>query len=77
MQLLEILIELSSVFRQSHNRHCGCDLAIKMDNAPGVPLGVADRVWAIGDLLDATLALEPNCSIRTVRNFTVIDGGKE
>jgi hypothetical protein len=41
-----------------------------------VALGVADRVWTIGDLLDATLALEPNRPILTKRNFTVIEGGK-
>jgi hypothetical protein len=39
--------------------------------------GVADRVWTIGDLLDATLAIEPNRPIRTVRRSTVTRGGKE
>lgn len=33
-------------------------------------------VWAIGDLLDAQLALEPNRPVRTIRKFTVIDGEK-
>jgi hypothetical protein len=42
-----------------------------------VALGIADRVWTIGDLLDATLALEPNRPIRTKRNFTVIEGGEK
>jgi hypothetical protein len=27
---------------------------------PAVALGVADRVWTIGDLIDAVLPLEPN-----------------
>jgi IS1 family transposase len=44
---------------------------------PGVALGVVDRVWTIGDLLDATLALEPNRPVRIKRNFTVIRGGKD
>ena len=39
-------------------------------------LGIADRVWTIGDLLGAALPLEPNRPIRTKRNFTVIEGGK-
>jgi hypothetical protein len=37
---------------------------------------IADRVWTIGDLLDAALAIEPNQSIRTKRNFKAIQGGK-
>lgn len=44
---------------------------------PGVALGVADRVWSIGDLLDTVLAIEPNQPVRTARKFTVIKGGKE
>ena len=51
-------------------------LAKALRTTPTVVLGIADRVWTIGDLLDATLALEPNRPIRTVRKFTVIDGGK-
>jgi len=43
---------------------------------PAVALGIADRVWTIGDLLDATPALEPNRPARVKRNFRVIDGGK-
>jgi len=44
---------------------------------PGVALGIADRVWTIGDLIDAVLPLEPNKKIRVLRNFTVIEGGKK
>jgi hypothetical protein len=44
---------------------------------PGVALDIADRVWTIGDFIEATLALEPNRPIRTKRNFTVTNGGKE
>lgn len=39
-------------------------------------LGIADRVWTIGDLIDAVLALEPNRPVRVTRNFRVIKGGK-
>ena len=37
---------------------------------------LADRVWTIGDLLEAALSLEPNRPVRIKRQFTVIDGGK-
>lgn len=53
-----------------------CRVHEALRTTPGVALGIADRVWTIGDLLDATLALEPNRPIRTKRNFTVITGGK-
>lgn len=53
-----------------------CRVHEALRTTPGVALGVADRVWTIGDLLDATLALEPNRPVRVKRNFTVIDGGK-
>jgi IS1 family transposase len=53
-----------------------CRVHEALRTTPGVALGIADRVWTIGDLLDATLALEPNRPVRTVRNFTVIEGGK-
>jgi hypothetical protein len=44
-------------------------------------LGVADQVWAIGDLLDAALAAELPTPTTTSpdrrRQFRVIDGGKK
>jgi hypothetical protein len=40
-------------------------------------LRIADRVWTIGDLLDTTLAIEPNRPIRVKQSFTVIEGGRE
>jgi hypothetical protein len=43
---------------------------------PGVALDIADRVWTIGDLLDATLAIETDRTVRVKRNFTVIEGGR-
>jgi IS1 family transposase len=54
-----------------------CRVHEALRTTPGVALGVADRVWTIGDLVDATLALEPNRPIRVTRKFTVIDGGKQ
>ncbi len=54
-----------------------CRVHEVLRTTPAVALGIADRVWTIGDLLDATLALEPNRPIRFKRNFTVIDGGRE
>ncbi len=52
-----------------------CRVHEALRTTPGVALGITDRVWTIGDLLDATLALEPNRPVRTIRNFRVIDGG--
>jgi IS1 family transposase len=54
-----------------------CRVHEALRTTPGVALGVSDRVWTIGDLLDATLAIEPNRPARVKRNFTVIDGGKD
>jgi len=59
----------------SHYNLCRVHEALR--TTPAVALGISDRVWTIGDLLDVTLALEPNREIRSSRNFTVIDGGKE
>jgi IS1 family transposase len=54
-----------------------CRVHEALRTTPAVALGVADRVWAIGDLLDAALTLEPNRPVRVRRNFRVIQGGKE
>jgi IS1 family transposase len=53
-----------------------CRVHEALRTTPGVALGVADRVWTIGDLLEATLAMEPNRPVRIKRHFTVIDGGR-
>jgi len=47
---------------------------------PAMALGVTDRVWTIGDLIDAALATqsikpEPTAPDRR-RQFRVIEGGK-
>jgi hypothetical protein len=36
-----------------------CRVHEALRTTPGVALGAADRVWPIGDLLNATLAIEP------------------
>lgn len=54
-----------------------CRVHEALRTTPGVALGVADRIWTIGDLLDAVLVLEPNRPVRTARNFIVIEGGRK
>jgi hypothetical protein len=43
-------------------------------------LGIADRVWTVGDLLDAALATQPIHRVATAPDrrklFTVVEGGK-
>jgi hypothetical protein len=58
----------------AHYNLCRVHEALK--TTPAVALGIADRVWTIGDLIDAVLPLEPNRPVRVQRNFRVIDGGK-
>jgi hypothetical protein len=41
-----------------------CRVHEALRTTPGVALGISDRVWTIGDLLDATLAIEPNRPVR-------------
>lgn len=58
----------------SHYNLCRVHEALR--TTPAVALGVADRVWTIGDLIDAVLPLEPNRPVWVKRNFRVIDGGR-
>jgi hypothetical protein len=53
-----------------------CRVHEALRTTPAVALGVADRIWTIGDLIDAVLPLEPNRPVRIAPNFTAIDGGK-
>jgi hypothetical protein len=43
-------------------------------------LGIAERVWTIGDLVDAALATQPITPVTTApdrrKRFQVIEGGK-
>lgn len=58
-----------------------CRVHESIRTTPAVALGVADRVWTLGDLLDAALATQPIKPETTAperrRAFRVIDGGKE
>lgn len=53
-----------------------CRVHESLKTTPAIAIGVADRVWTLGDLIDAVLPLEPNKPVRVKRNFRVIDGGK-
>ena len=61
----------------THYNLCRTHEALR--TSPAVALGIADRVWTIGDLLDAALATQPaapeNAPDRR-RQFRVIEGGK-
>jgi IS1 family transposase len=57
-----------------------CRVHESLRSTPAMALGIAERVWTIGDLLDAALATQPIDPVVTApdrRNrFAVIDGGK-
>jgi IS1 family transposase len=59
----------------AHYNLCRVHEALK--TTPAFALGVADRVWTIGNLIDVALQLEPNRPVRVKRQFTVIDGGRD
>lgn len=57
-----------------------CRVHETIRTTPGVALGIADRVWTLGDLLDAALPTQPEKPETTAperrKRFRVIDGGK-
>jgi IS1 family transposase len=57
-----------------------CRVHESLRTTPAVALGVADRVWAIGDLIDAALATQPIDPVQSGpdrrRRFKVIEGGR-
>ena len=57
-----------------------CRVHEALRTTPAMALGIADRVWTIGDLLDAAFAAEPPKPTPTApdrrRQFRIIDGGK-
>jgi hypothetical protein len=63
----------------AHYNLCRIHEALKM--TPAKAIGVADRVWAIGDLIDAALATQPITPVTTApdrrKRFTVIEGGRK
>ena len=82
---------LSNGFSKKLEPHCAavslyvahynlCRVHEALRSTPAMALGIADRVWTIGDLLDAALATQPITPETTApdrrKRFTVIDGGK-
>lgn len=57
-----------------------CRIHEALRTTPAAALGVADRVWSIGDLLDAAVATQPINPIETApdrrKRFRVIEGGR-
>lgn len=57
-----------------------CQVHESLRSTPAMALRIADRVWTIGDLLDAALTAEPPKPTPTApdrrRQFQVIDGEK-
>jgi IS1 family transposase len=57
-----------------------CRVHETLDRTPAVALGLADRPWSIGDLIDAALAVAPPAPTETApdrrRGFRVIQGGR-
>jgi hypothetical protein len=53
---------------------------VRHQNTPAMAIGLTDRVWSIGGLLDAALAVAPREPTDTApdrrRRFRVIEGGK-
>jgi IS1 family transposase len=62
----------------AHYNLCRVHEALKM--TPAKAIGIVDRVWGIGELIDAALATQPITPVPTAterrKRFTVIDGGR-
>jgi IS1 family transposase len=58
-----------------------CRVHESLRTTPGVQLGITDRVWSLGDLIDAALAVATPDPTETApdrrRKFRVIEGGKD
>ena len=82
---------LSNGFSKRLENHCAavslyvahynlCRVHESLRSTPAMALGVADRVWTVGDLLDAALATQPNDPVVTPpdrrKRFKVIIGGR-
>jgi IS1 family transposase len=63
----------------AHYNFCRVHEALK--TTPAKALGIVDRTWAIGDLIDAALATQPIAPVPSApdrrKGFRVIKGGKE
>lgn len=82
---------LSNGFSKKLEPHCAavslyvahynlCRVHEALRTTPAVGLGVTDRVWSIGNLLDAAMATQPIDPVVTAPDrrklFRVVDGGK-
>jgi IS1 family transposase len=82
---------LSNGFSKKLEPHCAavslyvahynlCRVHEALRSTPAMALGIADRVWTIGDLIDAALATQPIAPETTApdrrKRFRVIKGGK-
>jgi IS1 family transposase len=82
---------LSNGFSKKLEPHCAavslyvahynlCRVHEALRSTPAMALGIADRVWTIGDLIDAALATQPITPETTApdrrKRFKVIDGGR-
>lgn len=58
-----------------------CRVHESLRTTPATALGITDRAWSIGDLIDAALATQPIEPVTTApirrRRFKVIEGGKD
>lgn len=85
------LTRLTNGFSKQLENHCAaislyvahynlCRVHESLRSTPAMALGIADRVWTIGDLLDAALATQPTTPKTTApdrrKRFRVIEGGK-
>lgn len=83
---------LSNGFSKKIENHCAavslyvahynlCRVHESLRSTPAMALGVAERVWTIGDLLDAAIATQPIAPVVTApdrrKRFRVIKGGVE
>jgi len=83
---------LSNGFSKKLEPHCAaislyvahynlCRVHESLRSTPAMALGIAERVWTIGELLDAALATQPIDPVVTApdrrKRFTVIDGGRQ
>lgn len=63
----------------AHHNLCRVHEALKA--TPAKALGVVDRTWALGDLIDAALATQPITPVPTAperrKLFRVVQGGKD
>jgi IS1 family transposase len=86
------LTRLTNGFSKRLEHHCAavslyvanynlCRVHESLRSTPAMALGVADRIWTIGDLLDAALGTQPITPIITApdrrKRWRVIDGGKD